>query len=224
MEIVEGQIVFITKENKNEENTPTDGIVRRIDEDYVILETNNSLYKTHINNISEDEEDSWLYKQAQIDEKAVNKLVGESYINRTSLNSLKHPKAKGNTYGDHFDAHGDNAWKVASAIRKERDEVEKKHGYKSAMFHDRALKAYRSWKKTRKATNESLNEEAPANAAGGGNIAAIGQGPDGEPGVFARAIKKYKKKNKKESPRKIARKMTTVMMGEAALNEDKYPH
>jgi len=41
-------------------------------------------------------------------------------------------------------------------------------------------------------------EEAPANAAGGGNIAGIGVGPDGEPGVLPRAAQKYKKKNKED--------------------------
>ena len=41
-------------------------------------------------------------------------------------------------------------------------------------------------------------EEAPANAAGGGNIAGIGVGPDGEPGVMPKAAQKYKKKNKED--------------------------
>ena len=45
---------------------------------------------------------------------------------------------------------------------------------------------------------ESLNEEIPTNAAGGGNIAGIGVGPDGEPGVPERSRKKLKKRNKKE--------------------------
>ena len=45
---------------------------------------------------------------------------------------------------------------------------------------------------------ETLNEEIPTNAAGGGNIAGIGVGPDGEPGVPERSRKKLKKRNKKE--------------------------
>jgi hypothetical protein len=43
-----------------------------------------------------------------------------------------------------------------------------------------------------------VKEDAPANAAGGGNIAGIGVGPDGEPGVLPRAAQKYKKKNKED--------------------------
>ena len=41
-----------------------------------------------------------------------------------------------------------------------------------------------------------LAEEAPANSAGGGNIAGIGVGPDGEPGIQPKWAKEYKKKNK----------------------------
>tara|TARA_B100000029_G_scaffold502111_1_gene576796 strand:- start:1302 stop:1841 length:540 start_codon:yes stop_codon:yes gene_type:complete len=37
-----------------------------------------------------------------------------------------------------------------------------------------------------------VTEDAPANSAGGGNIAGIGVGPDGEPGVH---VKKKKKEN-----------------------------
>ena len=45
---------------------------------------------------------------------------------------------------------------------------------------------------------ETVEEDAPANAAGSGNIAGIGVGPDGEPGVMPRAAQKYKKKNKED--------------------------
>jgi hypothetical protein len=41
-----------------------------------------------------------------------------------------------------------------------------------------------------------VDEEAPANNAGSGNIAGIGVGPDGEPGVTPRAMAKYKKSGK----------------------------
>jgi hypothetical protein len=49
-----------------------------------------------------------------------------------------------------------------------------------------------------KSFKEFINEDAPVNAAGGGAIAGIGVGPDGEPGVSPKAHKKHKKKNKKE--------------------------
>ena len=44
-----------------------------------------------------------------------------------------------------------------------------------------------------------INEEAPANAAGGGGVAGIGVGADGEPGVTPNAQKKYQKKNKAQA-------------------------
>ena len=51
--------------------------------------------------------------------------------------------------------------------------------------------------------DEEQKEDAPANSAGGGGIAGIGVGPDGEPGVMPKAAKKYKKKNKDEFKSRI---------------------
>ena len=45
---------------------------------------------------------------------------------------------------------------------------------------------------------DEVKEDAPANSAGSGNIAGIGVGPDGEPGVMPRAAQIYKKKNKED--------------------------
>ena len=42
---------------------------------------------------------------------------------------------------------------------------------------------------------KAFEEDAPANSAGGGNIAGIGVGSDGEPGLSVSQQKKYKKKN-----------------------------
>ena len=50
---------------------------------------------------------------------------------------------------------------------------------------------------------EEQKEDAPANSAGGGAIAGIGVGPDGEPGVMPKAAKQYKKKNKDEFKSRI---------------------
>lgn len=44
---------------------------------------------------------------------------------------------------------------------------------------------------------EVFSEDAPANSAGSGNIAGIGVGPDGEPGVSKKEQEKIKNKNKK---------------------------
>ena len=53
-------------------------------------------------------------------------------------------------------------------------------------------------KKGKKLVPNCVPEEAPANSAGGGNIAGIGVGPDGEPGVMPKAAQQYKKKNKED--------------------------
>jgi hypothetical protein len=50
---------------------------------------------------------------------------------------------------------------------------------------------------------EEQKEDAPANSAGGGGIAGIGVGPDGEPGVMPKAANQYKKKNKDEFKSRI---------------------
>ena len=44
---------------------------------------------------------------------------------------------------------------------------------------------------------KEVQEEAPANSAGGGNIAGLGVGPQGEPGIAMNPRMKYKRKNKK---------------------------
>jgi len=41
--------------------------------------------------------------------------------------------------------------------------------------------------------DKKINEDAPANAAGGGNVAGIGVGSNGEPGVDMKKRKRYKK-------------------------------
>lgn len=46
-----------------------------------------------------------------------------------------------------------------------------------------------------------MNEEAPANAVGGGKVAGIGVGPQGEPGVTPKAMSRYKRKNAAEAPK-----------------------
>ena len=50
---------------------------------------------------------------------------------------------------------------------------------------------------------EEQKEDAPANAAGGGNVAGIGVGADGEPGIRPKAANQYKKKNKDEFKKRI---------------------
>jgi len=44
--------------------------------------------------------------------------------------------------------------------------------------------------------DEIFSEDAPANSAGSGNVAGIGVGPDGEPGVSKKKQKEIQQKNK----------------------------
>lgn len=52
------------------------------------------------------------------------------------------------------------------------------------------------------ANAEPISEEVPANAVSSGKIAGMGAGPQGEPGVGPKAMKKYKAKNAAQAPRK----------------------
>ena len=55
-----------------------------------------------------------------------------------------------------------------------------------------------------------IDEDAPANAAGSGNIAGIGVGPDGEPGVNPIKAMKRKKENEKEQDQ-ISKKISKMV-------------
>lgn len=57
-----------------------------------------------------------------------------------------------------------------------------------------------------------MNEEAPTMAAGNGAIAGMGVGPDGEPGIRPKAMKRYKDKNAAEAPRVAGRKTFSQFM------------
>jgi hypothetical protein len=66
--------------------------------------------------------------------------------------------------------------------------------------------------KGKKAT--PVKEEAPTNSASGGNIAGIGVGPKGEPGVKPKAMKRYKDKNAAEAPKAGRKTFSLFMKGE----------
>lgn len=62
----------------------------------------------------------------------------------------------GKTYGDIFHKHGDKIHSMMKAVEKERNDVAKASGSsRPAMFHDIALKAYKSWNKN---TNEEVEQ------------------------------------------------------------------
>jgi hypothetical protein len=45
----------------------------------------------------------------------------------------------------------------------------------------------------------AFEEDAPANAVGGGNVAGLGVGAQGEPGITPKAARKYKRKNQEKA-------------------------
>lgn len=63
-------------------------------------------------------------------------------------------------------------------------------------------------KKGDKMVPDCVPEEAPANSVGSGNIAGVGVGPDGEPGVMPGAANVYKKKNKDEFKQRLSQFLT----------------
>ena len=67
---------------------------------------------------------------------------------------------------------------------------EKLHGYMTLV---ETMQANPS---VEKMMDEIFSEDAPANSAGSGNIAGIGVGPDGEPGVSKKKQKEIQQKNK----------------------------
>ena len=46
---------------------------------------------------------------------------------------------------------------------------------------------------------KAFEEDAPANAVGGGNVAGLGVGDQGEPGITPKAKRKYKRKNQEKA-------------------------
>lgn len=48
-----------------------------------------------------------------------------------------------------------------------------------------------------------MQEEAPVNSVGAGQIAGIGIGPNGEPPMRQKAIGKYQRRNQKEAPKSL---------------------
>lgn len=60
---------------------------------------------------------------------------------------------------------------------------------------------------------KSRLQEEPANAVGGGNIAGLGVGPQGEPGVGSKARRKYKRRNQKDF-RNFINKKTKTLIGD----------
>jgi hypothetical protein len=65
----------------------------------------------------------------------------------------------------------------------------------------------------KKAIKGLTKEEAPANAVGGGNIAGMGVGSQGEPGVGKKAHKKHKDRNAAAAPTAGRKSFAVFMKG-----------
>jgi hypothetical protein len=93
------------------------------------------------------------------------------------------------SYGDFAKRHGIQKTKtVISSLKKERDEIRKKEwaGPQHVKNHDFAIHGLQ------RAIGENVGMVggAPANSVGSGDIAGLGVGPQGEPGVKLRNKKK----------------------------------
>ena len=80
------------------------------------------------------------------------------------------------SYGDFAKRHGVQKTKtIISSLRKERDEIRKKEwaGPQHVKHHDFAIHGLQ----------RAIGEDAPVNNAGGGQVAGIGVGSQGEPGI-----------------------------------------
>lgn len=56
-----------------------------------------------------------------------------------------------------------------------------------------------------------INEDGPVNAVGGGAIAGVGIGAQGEPGVMPAALNRYKRKNQQQAPSPVLGNMQKRM-------------
>lgn len=58
-----------------------------------------------------------------------------------------------------------------------------------------------------------MKEEAPTMSVGTGKIAGMGVGPQGEPGVGPKALKRYKDKNAAEAPKAGRKTLSMFLLG-----------
>jgi hypothetical protein len=77
-------------------------------------------------------------------------------------------------------------------------------------------------KRKMKFRRKKVTEEAPTNSSGSGNIAGLGVGTQGEPGITAPSRKRYKSKNQSAA---IAREteLTLLRRKQPAMMEEKQP-
>lgn len=199
-----GQTVYVTKENPNLQNTPTQGRIHAVYKNHVVLRTSGGtgLYKAHKDNISHNSKESWLHKRYQ---KEDADLVENITTERDPIhNGVHHVFWKGTKMNVRI-VNG-SAGVIGGAGRgSNRGAVYSIHFPKTGKYvHAGTLGQAKRLLQNKMMQQEKnkVNEDtvAPTNSAGTGNIAGIGVGPKGEPGVSPKAMKKYRAANAESSP------------------------
>jgi hypothetical protein len=90
------------------------------------------------------------------------------------------------------------SYAAALYLIKEHNEIESQVDMLTEEQLEEKLSYYTEYAKSMNMDSKfdsMVDEDAPANNAGGGNIAGIGVGPQGEPGFTSKAMSRYKKRN-----------------------------
>jgi hypothetical protein len=90
------------------------------------------------------------------------------------------------------------SYAAALYLIKEHDEIESKGVMLTEEQLEKKLEYYIEYANSIKMNSlfqSMVDEDAPANSAGSGNIAGIGVGPQGEPGFTPKAMNGYKKRS-----------------------------
>lgn len=197
MELKKGQTVYIKNENPKLQNTPVQGRIHSIHPNHVVLRTSGGtgLYKAHKDNISHDSKDNWMsqkYRKEDVNEgvKKDKPVKPHVYKSTSTEYSTVHRKTVNPYTGS----------STSARSRKVTDWVAVVNGKKIG-GHNTKRDAVATWHKLTNRVNEDA--VAPTNSAGGGNIAGIGVGPKGEPGVSPKVMSKYKRGNQDDAPSTI---------------------
>jgi hypothetical protein len=123
----------------------------------------------------------------------MNEEAGPSYKEELP-HILKDIRGKKKSYGDIRREYGSNWKRLSNSTTAE-------HGNNYNRSHLLAM------------GKKHMEEEAPANSVGSGKIAGTSTGPQGEPGVGPKAMKRYKDKNAAEAPEAGRKAFSLFMQG-----------
>jgi hypothetical protein len=134
----------------------------------------------------------WKAEQEKLkaEHEKLTKEIEARKVNEEAPIHNEFKKAMGvGSYGDFAKRHGIQKTKtIISSLKKERDEIRKKEwaGPQHIKHHDFAIHGLQR----AIGENAGMVGGAPANSVGSGDIAGLGVGPQGEPGVKLRNKKK----------------------------------